>query len=208
MKQESNMPGQSTKNNLFWGLVLIFFGLLFMLDNFGMMDFGQFIRTFWPVILIIIGVKIILDKKRGEPKKDYEDFTEPDYESHKSSTSLSESNVFGDIKIISDSKNFTGGSINNVFGDVKVDLSKVTLDANPANLYVSGVFGDINIILPENISFRVKASAVAGDLNIFGNKREGLFPSLEHAGADYEAATKKLYLSTSVVFGTVKIVSE
>ena len=172
------------------------------------MDFGEFIRTFWPVILIIIGVKIILDKKKNEAEDDFSDFSEKTGENHKSSTTLSESNVFGDIKIISDSKNFTGGSINNVFGDVRVDLSKIVLDANPAKLYVSGVFGDIKIILPENINFRVKASAVAGDLNIFGNKREGVFPSLEHAGENYESGTTKLLINTSVVFGSVKIVSE
>ena len=97
------MPGQSTKNNLFWGLILILFGLLFMLDNFNMMDFGDFISTFWPVILIIIGVKIILDKKRSEPVDNFDNVSDSTPENHKSSSTLSESNVFGDIKIISDS---------------------------------------------------------------------------------------------------------
>ena len=202
------MPGQSTKNNLFWGLILILFGLLFMLDNFNMMDFGDFISTFWPVILIIIGVKIILDKKRSEPVDDFENVSDSTRENRKSSSTLSESNVFGDIKIISDSKNFTGGSISNVFGDVRVDISKILLDTNEVKLYVTGVFGDITVILPDKISYRVKASAVAGDLNVFGNKREGIVPSLDHSEENYNNATSKLFLSTTIVFGSVKIISE
>jgi lia operon protein LiaF len=202
------MAGQSAKNNLFWGLLLILFGFLFMLDNFHIMDFGDFIRTFWPVILIIIGVKIILDKKRSEPMDDFDNAGDSTAANHKSSSTLSESNVFGDIKIISDTKNFTGGSISNVFGDVRVDVSKISLASNEVKLYVNGVFGDITVILPDKISYRVKASAVAGDLNVFGNKREGIVPSLEHSEENYDSATSKLFLNTTIVFGSVKILSE
>ena len=64
------------------------------------------------------------------------------------------------------------------------------------------------MILPEKITYRVKASAVAGDLVVFGNKREGLFPSLEHQGENYDNVKSKLFLQTSIVFGSVNIMSE
>jgi len=196
------------KNNLLWGIILIFFGLLFLLDNFNIMDFGDIVSTFWPVILILIGAKIILDKKRAESKPEIEVETGATYEKHKTSSSLSESNVFGDIKIIIDSQKFTGGSVNNVFGNIQLDLSKVQLDQDLVKVYVSGIFGDLTVVLPEGITHRVKASAVAGDLMVFGNKREGLLPSLERRAENYDNAKSKLFLQASIVFGSVKIKSE
>lgn len=43
---------------LFWGLILLIIGLLFMLDNFGIdIDIWEIIGKFWPMILIAIGAK-------------------------------------------------------------------------------------------------------------------------------------------------------
>jgi len=45
---------------VFWGLVLIAFGVLFLLDQLGRTDFGDIIGTYWPVILILIGISIFI----------------------------------------------------------------------------------------------------------------------------------------------------
>ena len=43
---------------LFWGLILLIIGVLFMLDNFGIdIDIWEIIGDFWPMILIAIGAK-------------------------------------------------------------------------------------------------------------------------------------------------------
>lgn len=202
------MAESNGKNNLLWGSILIFIGLLFLLNNFNIMDFGDFFSTFWPVILILVGLKIILDKRRAGSGARMDTQPEMNNGVQKTIGTLSESNVFGDIKIISDSQKFTGGSVNNVFGDIRVDISKVQLENAQAKLYVSGIFGDLTVILPERIAYRVKASAVAGDLMVFGNKREGIFPSLEHSSENYNTATKRLFLQTSIVFGSVNILFE
>ncbi len=202
------MAENATRNYLIWGTVLILFGFLFLLDNFGIMDFGYFIRTFWPLILVIIGIKIIMDKRRGGPVKDEKNNSGSINEPVRSSGTFSESNLFGDIRLKSDSQKFTGGSVSNVFGDIHIDLANVQLDQGAIRLYISGVFGDLTVIMPENISYRVKASAVAGDLMVFGNKREGVIPSLEHQSENYETSSSKLNLQTSIVFGSVNIISE
>jgi hypothetical protein len=50
------------QESLFWGLVLLIVGALFMLSNFGMdIDIWDFIGDFWPTILIVIGLKNIWD---------------------------------------------------------------------------------------------------------------------------------------------------
>jgi predicted membrane protein len=43
---------------IFWGLILIVVGVLFLLDRLEKYDFGYLISHYWPVIFIIIGLSI------------------------------------------------------------------------------------------------------------------------------------------------------
>ncbi len=45
---------------IFWGLILIIVGGLFLLDQMGRLEFGDIASKYWPVILILIGVAAIL----------------------------------------------------------------------------------------------------------------------------------------------------
>lgn len=44
-------------------LILITLGVLFLLDNFNVIDFdlGQFLSTWWPIILILIGLNVLIE---------------------------------------------------------------------------------------------------------------------------------------------------
>lgn len=44
-------------------LILMALGVLFLLDNFNVIDFdlGQFLSTWWPVILILIGLNVLIE---------------------------------------------------------------------------------------------------------------------------------------------------
>ena len=48
----------------FWGILLIVVGSLFFFESIGLFDIGDFIGAFWPVILIIIGLWMIVKSKR------------------------------------------------------------------------------------------------------------------------------------------------
>ncbi len=45
---------------IFWGLVLVGIGVLFLLDQMGQLNFGYLFSRYWPVVFILIGVAIIL----------------------------------------------------------------------------------------------------------------------------------------------------
>lgn len=49
-----------------WGLILLFVGVCLLLNNMGLIsrDIWFFVLPFWPIILILIGIKIILGKNR------------------------------------------------------------------------------------------------------------------------------------------------
>ena len=48
------------------GALLIFFGLLFTLDNFGVVDAGD-VLAFWPMILIVVGLlRVVQPRHPGQ----------------------------------------------------------------------------------------------------------------------------------------------
>ena len=61
------------QESLFWGLILLIIGVLFLLDNFGVdIDIWDILDHFWPMILIAIGIKNIWQHytfKRNQEEK-------------------------------------------------------------------------------------------------------------------------------------------
>jgi hypothetical protein len=63
------MNGDIKSGSIFWGLFLMGLGALFLLANFDVIDYGS-IWKYWPVLIIVIGVKIVLEHVRGDKAKD------------------------------------------------------------------------------------------------------------------------------------------
>ncbi len=49
-----------SQGRIFWGLLLIVIGALFLFDQMGRLDFGYLISRYWPVIFIVIGISILI----------------------------------------------------------------------------------------------------------------------------------------------------
>jgi predicted membrane protein len=54
------MSERKTQGRIFWGLLLIVLGVLFLLDRMHRLDFGDLVGTYWPVIFILLGISILL----------------------------------------------------------------------------------------------------------------------------------------------------
>jgi len=54
------IPEVAKTGSVFWGVVLMALGAIFLLANFDLIDYGH-IFDFWPVVIIIIGVKFVVD---------------------------------------------------------------------------------------------------------------------------------------------------
>jgi LiaI-LiaF-like transmembrane region len=53
------------------GIILVVLGCLFLANNFGLLEWG-WLRQWWPMILIGVGIWSILDNRRGDspPSRD------------------------------------------------------------------------------------------------------------------------------------------
>jgi len=196
-----------TKNNseFYGGLVLLILGMLFLLDNLAVLDFGDFISTFWPLALILIGIHLIMKVRKNKSSDPELDNRHENHNAVASTDRLSESHLFGDLKFKISSENFRGGSVSNVFGDIEIDISKCSLVSGRSNLAVNGVFGDITVYLPTGVKFTADCSAVAGDITVEENHREGLFPRIAYKNQDYPDPDLQLTVHISLVFGSIRI---
>ena len=52
--------GKVEAGSLVTGCILIGIGILFLLDRFDYLHFGYFVRTWWPMALVIIGLGVAL----------------------------------------------------------------------------------------------------------------------------------------------------
>ena len=201
MNQSGNNSG------LFWGVILILFGVLFLLDNFYFLDFGDIMYTYWPLLLVAIGIKILLDHRRQQTETNKFDSQNPvNIHGGTSQTDgISESNIFGDINLNITSENFRGGSVSNIFGDMKIDISNTKAHKGTVKVFISGVFGDVTVIAPKDVPLKTRCSSVAGDISVRGSKKEGLFPKFDLVEGAYDTSNTKLLISVSIVFGSINI---
>ena len=190
--------------NYFWGAVFILFGILFLLDNLRLLDIGDFFSNFWPFVLIIIGAYIIL-KNRSKNYNTGESGPFGDKKYSSADDNVGEANTFGDLKISLDSSDFQGGNVRTTFGDLKIDAANLKIKEGEKRLNANTVFGDIKISAPKDIAIKVSASNLAGDMNIFDQKRDGFSQKLVYEQPGYNEAPQKLYIVCSVTFGDIKV---
>ncbi len=179
-----------------WGLILIILGGLLLLDNLGVADFGHVIGTYWPIILIVIGLSLLLRhrqlvwKKTGEPSK-----------GSSPPPALDHTNVLGDVKLDMSSQSFKGGNVSTVFGDVALDLTKASVAEGEHSLRISTVFGDVKVDLPRGLAYSVSGATLFGELQIGGQSTTGIAKQVYHVSENYDRSTKKLRIDCSQVFG-------
>jgi len=187
-------------------VILIALGVLLLLDKLGIAEFGEIISTYWPLILILVGLRMFFRYGRSEPPVGVpHDVAFSGTTQESASTTISSSNVFGDVDMKITSPDFHGGAISNVFGDMNIDLSEIQLAEGEQTLKLDGVFGDMHVLVPKNIEVYVTAHSVIGDMRVLGNVKSGFGQQISYTTANYPGATKKLRLITNQVFGSAKI---
>jgi len=64
---EAEVEASKPSGSISWGIILILLGGLFLLANFDVISYDSLIR-FWPLFLVGIGLKLIIDHYSGEKK--------------------------------------------------------------------------------------------------------------------------------------------
>lgn len=194
-----------TSGRIWFGLLLIVFGVLFLLDTTGVIGFRYVMRSFWPIILVVWGVWLLFrGGRRTPPRPPVSQAFEDRNETH-TTGSIHSSNVFGDLTLTVDAVDFSGGTVSNVFGDIRMDLSKAVIAEGESVLRVDGVFGTTNMTVPADIEYAVYANTVFGGVARNSDRHEGFSPRLEYQTPGYAHAPRKLRIIASQVFGDILV---
>jgi lia operon protein LiaF len=198
-----------TRNQIsYGGLILVGLGILFLLDTLDIANFGHMVATWWPVVLILVGINVLMRQKKEKHAPaagDAQDAIFGDTTVDVNSNSISYSNVFGDLDVKITSAEFRGGFVTTTFGDSHIDLSRVEMADGESLLRIDGVFGDVHVLAPRNCGVMVTAKSVFGDVSIFGVKKTGFAQELVQKTDGYDEAPKKLKIYMNQVFGDVKV---
>lgn len=192
------------------GTVLIFLGVVFLLDNFGYINSDWILENFWPLAFIILGIAFIARRPSWQVHGHQTGSSIPPGSSGVAGNAsfadhLTESEVFGDIDRQIASKSFSGGTCSVVFGNIRLDLTQVELLRGEQSIRINSVFGNVHLQLPQNLEYSVRANHVAGGVNIRGERRGGLFQNVTFQSGGYATAEKRLAIHVSSVFGDTNI---
>lgn len=166
-------------------LVLIFGGLAayFTLRAFDL-DYYFPIRKLWPLILVVIGIRMVTARSRARRAL-----------RAGSSQDLDEFVAFGGIKRVVTRSDFTGGALSAFCGGFEVDLRRAQMAGNEATIDVFVMWGGGEIFVPQDWQVVVRA------LPLFGGSDD----KTAHASGEAGSPAKTLVITGTILMGGIEI---
>ncbi len=145
-----------------FGFILLIVGGFFLLPEIVDLPYN-FRRSFWPIILILVGLFIIF--KSGVIRKQQE-FHPPDAGNL---DYIDEVNIFSGSEKNMAIKNFRGGKITSIFGGSEIDLSGSELADGNNVIEVFYMFGGSTITVPADWLVTNKVTSILGGFSEKGS---------------------------------------
>lgn len=180
-----------SKRHFFNGIIILAIGGFFLARNL-VEGFDFRIHDLWPVILVIVGIKILTcgfrHPRRHRPRftqetidsKDYLDFT---------------ANLSGG-KFIVKSKELKGGKLSAVMGECNVNLRDADFQEETLVLDISAIMGAVIIMVPENWEIVIQGSPFMGAIE----------DKTKHSSTN-DLPKKKLFINGTAMMGSIEIIN-
>lgn len=152
---------------------------------------GSFFYIFWPILLILFGVSLLLG--RGQKKN-----AVPEWANGSSGVDadnvIQHSAIFSGLELHSTASAFTGGSLAAIFGGIELDLRNAKAAGTSVTLAATAIFGGIEVMVPP--TWRVITTGTP----IFG----GVENKTIHVVAPGQSGPV-VTIETTIVFGGIEI---
>jgi len=162
------------------------------------------LRSYWPLILIVVGLVIIFRKPSSRSRRDNKWIEEnedafpdenPDTFLRNNKNIIEENVIFGSSEQILFSTEFKGGELNVMFGEIKLDLRKSQLNQQNNLLQANALFGSIIIYIPEHWKISMKKDALLAGIQDKRISKEN----------DLSENAPILHLKCSCLLGSIEI---
>ena len=135
------------------GAVVTVVGVALLLDTLDVVTFDM--GRFWPVLLLIIGVWILLGGRKAGSYRQGSTV-------QSDSGALGATYVFGAGKQQITSQSFSGGSVTAVFGSAQIDLRDASLADGRAVIDLTVLFGGVKFRIPDGWAVDVQGTHLLG----------------------------------------------
>ncbi|MEP1096984.1 MAG: DUF5668 domain-containing protein [Cyclobacteriaceae bacterium] len=162
------------------GFIFLAIGGLFLLPEIFYLPRFRF-RDWWPIVLIIIGVSIVI-RRRGFVVREEGDIDE-DF--------IDDTSIFGGSEKSFNSKNFKGGKVTSIFGGSKIDFSDSKMAPEGAVLDMFCLFGGNELVIPNDWTIVNESFVIFGG---YADKRS-------RSATEQNDPKKLLKIKGSVIFG-------
>jgi hypothetical protein len=158
------------------------------------------IWMFWPIVPILIGLRLIFRSGAGAPRVRRSQAgafqggapTAAADAGTDQTSRIHDTAVFGGIKRQNISQAFQGGHATAVFGGVDLDLRECRMAGDEASIDVFAMFGGITLRVPKTWTIDSRLSAVLGGID-------------DQSDPPVEGQTHRLVLTGQTIFGGVEI---
>lgn len=201
-------PGRAPKpaqpyGTVIAGAVLLVLGVLWLLDATGVLDVR--LAVVLPAVLAAVGVALTIGS-----------FTGP----HPGLITFGVFLTIATLVVALAPAGFQGGigernirvtQQTELEARYEVGLGKLDLDmgdlvmTQSAEVRVSVGAGEIRIILPDDVAVRVETSVGAGEIDLLGERADGLSPGLTHTSPGFDSASVTLTIDVNVGAGKIEV---
>lgn len=190
--------------NLYWGIALVVFGSLLLLDNMGYADMGDILSDYWPLLLIAVGANILMRRRAEERERAGGAGAGPAGAGGEAEL-VHASNILGDVVVRSASQTFKGGSVSTLLGDARVDLTGARIADGAHELRVHGLLGSSTIILPRGTPYAITASTTFGTLTLPAEHKGGFASRVSMQSPSFATSPGRITISVSHIFGDTRV---
>lgn len=143
------------------GLILIGVGGFFLLPHLFTTDYYS-VRTFWPLVFVLIGVILLVRPKHGRGCFDSHKWEKPSQKGSYSNENgfVNSNNTFGSVRQIVLDPVFKGAVLVNRFGGTVLDLRHTTIEPGETFIDVDCAFGGVEIFVPYNWTVKTSVNSV------------------------------------------------
>lgn len=186
-----------------FGSFLAIYSLLVVLGKYDVIDFGfGDIWTLWPLLLIYIGIHSLLFTRGGRRKKEkmfHISFDTDHNKKYRNSTFVEDIHFAEENWTLEPLDLWTG------VGNYYFDFTKAYIPEGETPIKLEGWVGDVRMLMPENLAFRIEASANVANIKILNNSADGIRKDYYYETPDYDIATKKVHIVMQFQVGDIRI---
>ncbi|KAB3533819.1 cell wall-active antibiotics response protein [Alkaliphilus pronyensis] len=181
------LSNRDSKGEFLSGAIIIFLGIVFLGRNTNLfyIDLSFFWRLFWPTIIILAGVSLLLGK-RNIGKNNFA--------------------LMGSIEKNKEPWQLESGSYTALMGGIELDLTVADIPDGETVLDFTAIMGGIEVFVPKDVTVYCQGTVVLGGIELLDRSTGGILSSAKSEQI-ITSSTKQIKIYCRTIMGGIDLKS-